>query len=302
VIGYNLFLPALLGCDTHSHRQAPVGRAFKFCPKCGAEKAGTEFNSNKSRHDGLSAHCRACNRIGHAEWRRSRGKPKVELIDDGARKCARCDSRKPMAEMAKGNAGTCLACAAINQKEWRKKNGEHHKAYSAAYRKPRLAEHAARKRKWVRENRERHRKIQNAWRNKKMADDQAFKIGCYLRNRMNTAIRHAKAGTSQTLKNLGCSTAYLLTFIEQQFEGGMSWDNWKLDGWHIDHIKPLRCFDLSDNEQLVEASHFRNLRPIWAKQNLSESDDFNEERQALYLKRLAEYPKEKAPTNTGGAS
>jgi hypothetical protein len=34
----------------------------KYCPKCEIEKFSTEFNSNKSRKDGLSVYCNSCNK------------------------------------------------------------------------------------------------------------------------------------------------------------------------------------------------------------------------------------------------
>jgi hypothetical protein len=52
----------------------------------------------------------------------------------------------------------------------------------------------------------------------------------------------------------------------------MSWDNWTTDGWHIDHIKPLASFDLTDRQQLLLACHYTNLQPLWAIDNLSKGD------------------------------
>ena len=55
----------------------------------------------------------------------------------------------------------------------------------------------------------------------------------------------------------------------------MTWDNWTTDGWHIDHIKPLSSFDLTDRKQLLEVCHYTNLQPLWAKDNLIKSDKLN---------------------------
>lgn len=49
----------------------------------------------------------------------------------------------------------------------------------------------------------------------------------------------------------------------------MSWDNYGFSGWHIDHILPLASFDLTDPAQQSECFNFKNLRPLWAKDNLS---------------------------------
>jgi len=54
--------------------------------------------------------------------------------------------------------------------------------------------------------------------------------------------------------------------IERQFVSQMSWDNYGL--WHLDHIRPLASFDLSDRDQFLEAAHFSNYQPLWAGDNL----------------------------------
>jgi hypothetical protein len=48
----------------------------------------------------------------------------------------------------------------------------------------------------------------------------------------------------------------------------MTWENWAHRGWHLDHIRPLSSFDLTDEAQLKEAMHYTNLQPLWARDNL----------------------------------
>lgn len=70
----------------------------------------------------------------------------------------------------------------------------------------------------------------------------------------------------RTIGFIGCSSAHLRQHLEAQFLPGMSWDN--RPDWHIDHIRPLSSFDLSDPEQFKAASHYTNLQPLWAIDNL----------------------------------
>lgn len=70
------------------------------------------------------------------------------------------------------------------------------------------------------------------------------------------------------VRDLGCSLEELKTHLEQQFQLGMTWENWSRTGWHIDHIQPLSSFDLTDREQFLKAAHYTNLQPLWAKDNL----------------------------------
>jgi hypothetical protein len=72
-----------------------------------------------------------------------------------------------------------------------------------------------------------------------------------------------------TLRFLGCSVDEARRHIEKQWLPGMSWENHSRSGWHIDHIVPLKAFSLADAEQAKRALHYTNLRPLWAKDNLS---------------------------------
>jgi hypothetical protein len=67
---------------------------------------------------------------------------------------------------------------------------------------------------------------------------------------------------------LGCTIDELKAHIESLFKPGMTWANWSFRGWHLDHIKPLEFFDLTDPEQLEQACHFTNLQPLWMSENL----------------------------------
>jgi hypothetical protein len=97
------------------------------------------------------------------------------------------------------------------------------------------------------------------------------KIKGNLRNRLNKAI-NGNYKTGSAVKDLGCSIEDFKLYMESQFQPGMSWDNHTVNGWHIDHIIPLSKFDLTDHEKLKKACHYSNLRPLWAKDNLSKSD------------------------------
>ncbi len=89
-----------------------------------------------------------------------------------------------------------------------------------------------------------------------------------LRSRLNKAMKnHHKTGSA--VDDLGCSIEKFKEYIESQWQGNMSWDNYGLHGWHIDHIKPLSKFNLSDPKELKVACHYNNLQPLWAKDNLA---------------------------------
>lgn len=101
--------------------------------------------------------------------------------------------------------------------------------------------------------------------------DVAFKLRTNLRTRLYRAIKNqVKRGSA--VSDLGCSIEQFKIYLESLFEPGMSWDNWSRTGWHIDHIIPLTKFDLSDVDQLRLACNYVNLRPMWAKYNISKGN------------------------------
>ena len=111
----------------------------------------------------------------------------------------------------------------------------------------------------------------NQYRKERIKVDIQFKLRCNLRTRLNQLLKtNFKSGSA--VKDLGCTIDELKTYLENKFQPGMTWDNWNVDGWHIDHIKPLSSFDLSDRKQMLEACHYTNLQPLWAQDNLAKSD------------------------------
>ena len=54
----------------------------------------------------------------------------------------------------------------------------------------------------------------------------------------------------------------------------MTWDNHGTHGWHIDHHKPLSS--AKTKEELKLLCHYKNLRPLWAKENHSKGSKMPE--------------------------
>jgi 5-methylcytosine-specific restriction endonuclease McrA len=73
----------------------------------------------------------------------------------------------------------------------------------------------------------------------------------------------------------GCSYDEFKIHIESQFTDDMSWDNYGLKGWHIDHIKPLSGFNLDSQCELKKAWHYTNLQPLWAEDNLKKGSKYD---------------------------
>lgn len=99
-----------------------------------------------------------------------------------------------------------------------------------------------------------------------------YKISLNVRRRINALLSN-DIKYSKALELLGCSTEELRIHLEKQFQQGMNWNNWNKEGWHIDHIIPCNRFDLTKLEEQKKCFHYTNLRPLWAKDNLSRPEN-----------------------------
>lgn len=145
-------------------------------------------------------------------------------------------------------------------KLWRNKNKDKCRAASDA---------------WAKNNLDHVRAVKRIRSVVRWKTDLQYRLKKDLRTRVRKVLRlkhQEKVGSS--VGDLGCSIAELKVHLEARFYAHpdtgeqMTWENWSLFGWHIDHIKPLALFDLTDRAQFREACHFSNLQPLWAKQNL----------------------------------
>lgn len=128
---------------------------------------------------------------------------------------------------------------------------------------------AAYKAEWARRNHERLSQRLCIYLRERCRSDPAFAMRLRLRSRLVGAIRRymtARSATAVIQELLGCSLPELVRHLESKFLPGMSWGN--RSQWHIDHIKPLCAFDLTDPEQQAVAFHYTNLQPLWALDNM----------------------------------
>lgn len=96
-----------------------------------------------------------------------------------------------------------------------------------------------------------------------------YLIAKRLRTRLNCAIKNNQK-TGSAITDLGCSVKELIIYLESKFQPGMTWNNY--GKWHIDHIKPLANYDLTDSIILKELCNYKNLQPLWAIDNLRKTN------------------------------
>ena len=265
---------------------------MKICNKCKIEKDELEFRfrSGKSINQ-----CRKCERATCKEYHKNnyekdmiRSK-KYKLENKERLK----EQTKAYHEKYKERLAACAKKYIEQHKEEINKNKrernlitkEERKLYKDAY----YQEHKEQSKQYYEENKERISKIHKQYYSdnkdvkkqytrqyvsNRRATDINYKIAVNLRSRLYCAIKNnQKVGSA--VQDLGCTVEELKRHLEQRFylrkDTGeqMTWENYKHDGWHIDHIVPLCSFDLTDREQFLKACHYINLQPLWAEDNLS---------------------------------
>ena len=94
--------------------------------------------------------------------------------------------------------------------------------------------------------------------------------------RLRTALTKQNVKKQESLMDLvGCSISELQSHLESMFYDGMNWEN--ITEWHIDHRRPCASFDLTKEGDRIMCFHYTNLQPMWAKENLSKHDKYDED-------------------------
>lgn len=156
-------------------------------------------------------------------------------------------------------------------KKWRKDNKEYMAKYYQVYKitnADKIQEYEnSLKRKQQR------KKYMYIYEKERLSNDSLYRLQKNLRARLRSAL-HNNYKTGSAVRDLGCSISEFKAHLESQFQSGMTWNNYGRDGWHIDHIRPLTSFDLTDSKQIKQACHYTNLQPLWAEENLSKGASF----------------------------
>ena len=127
-----------------------------------------------------------------------------------------------------------------------------------------------------REYYQKNKLTQNKYKKERYHSNLTARVSNVLRRRLGHALKdNQKSGSA--VKNLGCTVKQLKEYLESKWLPGMSWDNYgrynpKRKTWHIDHIRPLSKFDLTNEEQFKKACHYTNLQPMWAEDNIKKSN------------------------------
>lgn len=211
----------------------------KTCTKCGNELPATEenFRPHKKSKGGLNSQCKACESEYSRKWNNEHP-----------------NSRK------------------IIKARYQKVHSESYTAYLVQWRKEHPGYQTIKSKEWYYDNLDKARAAGRIKSKKRLS-----KIEGRLHANVSRGIHHMmqndKAGRCW-IAILGYTVEELKQHLESKFLPGMSWDNYGLHGWHIDHITPKEFFEFSSAKD-VEFQYcwsLNNLQPLWAIDNIRKSN------------------------------
>jgi hypothetical protein len=203
-------------------------------------------------------------------------------MEDATKKCHHCHEIKPHSDFNKCRTGMqglhnhCRACQKEVRREWYLKNRDSELKKAEQYSKSPQAKLYRQKtwsqRKSVLGPKNNELRRTESARAKARIQRKAWveiphnRISTTIRGRIHVALKGAAKNKSTEIL-LGISFEEFKTYLEAQFQRGMSWSNY--GEWHIDHIIPCAHFDLTDAYQQRLCFHYLNMRPLWAKDNIA---------------------------------
>jgi hypothetical protein len=128
-------------------------------------------------------------------------------------------------------------------------------------------------------------KAQVKYNKKRLETDPKFKLISNLRSRFHSYLKQSNSKKiSSITKLIGCSPKKLKEHLEKKFDQKM---NWKNHGtyWHIDHIFPMKAFNIENIVDLKICFNFRNLQPLEKNENWLKNDNYSK-KDFIKFKRL----------------
>ncbi len=112
-----------------------------------------------------------------------------------------------------------------------------------------------------------------ALRRERYHSDPLYKLRINVSRAMRKQIKNGKEWR-RWVDGVGYTIEALKRHLERQFTKGMSWSNYGVHGWHIDHIIPVASFGPMEfgDETFRACWALTNLRPMWAEKNIIKRD------------------------------
>lgn len=207
----------------------------------------------KKSKDGLRSVCKECRKI---ESKKRYSENKEYFIQYNQLTIeSRNISKKKWAELNKEKVKE-------SNKKYLLKNQEKRKNSVNTYYSNNLEKIKSYKKKWYENN----PSYMTNYDKKRKKNNPEYKLWKNIRTRTNNYLKLEKINkNNSTYELIGLKPNELKIHLESKFVEGMSWDNYGLYGWHIDHKIPLSSAKTED--EIYDLCHYSNLQPLWCDKN-----------------------------------
>ena len=154
-----------------------------------------------------------------------------------------------------------------NHKEYYNQNSEKILQHQKEFReqnKDRLIEH---RKEFHEQNKDRLNQYRRNYEKNQRDNNPIVRLKENIRKRISQTLK-SNSKASNTIELFGCNKEFFYFWIKWQMSSDISDDEFKTN-WHIDHVKPISSFNLSNKEEQYEAFCWTNCAPLLKSKNLS---------------------------------
>lgn len=265
---------------------------MKPCNTCGIIKPLSEFYKSKPYKDGHQNICKDCKREKYRDYQREysakyRQENKEELKEK------KREYYKNNINLFKEKGHSYYLKNKDQHKQRNKKYYEENRkkvrAQATIYRNKNKIKLNAQKKIYYKNNKEKHAKwhrdyaIRNKGipnearrlRDKKRKQNPTVRLNLSISNGIRNSLKTGKNGRHwESL--VGYTVSDLVKHFESLFKDGMTWNNYGISGWHIDHKIPISWWEIESAEDpaFKQCWALDNLQPLWASENCSKQDRY----------------------------
>jgi hypothetical protein len=120
-------------------------------------------------------------------------------------------------------------------------------------------------------------------------------INYRLKKSLAARLRTVLVKDNSTMNYIGCNIQYLREWFEYNFTPEMNWTNYG-SYWSIDHIIPVKKFDLTKDDDKLKCWNWSNLTPVTVAYNSSKKNNIDFIQINNVIKKLEKFKEEGSTT------
>lgn len=259
---------------------------MKECSRCTVNQEDNQFTKNLAIKNGVQNICKSCKKIENTKnhliskrrFENVSDSQIKELLNFDERFCKKCNTLKSKHDFSINRSKKdglniyCKECIINKSKNYIKNNRQKVKISLRNY-KIKNKENVG---IYIKKYRELNKEHINKYAKIRRDTIPNVKVRSAVSSRLNKKLKRfllkKKISTDELL---GCKVDFFVDYIEQKFTEGMSWGNYGINGWCLDHIKPCAAFDLTKIEDQIECFNYKNYQPLWVSDNTIKSSYYN---------------------------